>query len=102
MHNEELVQQIQDGTDRKKNLTLLWEQNQGIINMIVHQLTSLQSYEEGFEDAKQQSFFGLLEAVNGYNPKFGAKFFTYAEGKIKKPFIVIMQMLVILSGFRNI
>lgn len=84
MNNEELVKQIQEGKDRKKNLSLLWEQNQGIINMIVHQLTSLQSYEEGFEDAKQQSFFGLLEAVNEYNPKFGAKFFTYAEGKIKK------------------
>lgn len=84
MNNEELVQQIQEGLDRKKNLTLLWEQNQGIINMIVHQLTGLQSYEEGFEDAKQQSFFGLLEAVNRYDPEFGVKFFTYAEGKIKK------------------
>lgn len=84
MDNEELVKQIQAGKDRKKNLSLLWEQNQGIIGMMVHQLTGLQSYEDGFEDAKQQSYFGLLEAIEGYKPEIGVKFFTYAEGKIKK------------------
>lgn len=102
MDNEELVKQIQAGKDRKKNLSLLWEQNQGIIGMMVHQLTGLQSYEDGFEDAKQQSYFGLLEAIEGYKPEIGVKFFTYAEGKIKKLFIVIMQIPVILYGFRNI
>ena len=74
MDNEELVKQIQAGKDRKKNLSLLWEQNQGIIGMMVHQLTGLQSYEDGFEDAKQQSYFGLLEAIEGTNLKLELNF----------------------------
>ena len=75
---------IQEGIDREGNLTLLWESNQGLINSIVHKLTGLQSYEEGFEDAKQQSYFGLLEAVNGFDTAAGVKFFSYAKFHIRK------------------
>lgn len=63
---------------------MLWEQNQGLIDCIVRGLTGLQNHEEGFEDAKQQAYFGLLEAVERYRPGFGVKFFSYAGGRIRK------------------
>lgn len=84
MSNEEIVKRIQEGEDRKENLSLLWECNQRLIDSIVRSLTGLQSYEEGFEDAKQQSYFGLLEAVERYRPESGVKFFSYAGGRIRK------------------
>jgi len=84
MSNEEIVIQIQQGKNRHENLALLWEQNQGLIDSTVHRLTGLQSYEEGFEDARQQSYFGILEAVENYSPEMNVKFFTYAENRIKR------------------
>ena len=84
MSNEEIVKRIQEGENQKENLSLLWECNQGLIDSIVRSLTGLQPYEEGFEDAKQQSYFGLLEAAERYRPESGAKFFSYAGGRIKK------------------
>lgn len=84
MSNEKLVKRIQEGTNRKGNLTLLWENNQGLIDLIIYRLTGLQSSEEGFEDAKQQAYFGVLEAVDSYNPAAGVKFFSYAKFHIRK------------------
>ncbi len=84
MSNEEIVKRIQEGKDRKENMSLLWERNQGLIDHIVRGLTGLQTYEEGFEDARQQSYFGLLEAVERYKPESGVKFFSYAGGRIRK------------------
>lgn len=84
MSNEEIVKRIQEGENQKENLSLLWECNQGLIDSIVRSLTGLQPYEEGFEDAKQQSYFGLLETAERYRPESGAKFFSYAGGRIKK------------------
>lgn len=84
MSNEKLVKWIREGIDRKENLTLLWENNQGLLNSIVHKLTGLQSYEEGFEDARQQAYFGVLEAVDSYDQAVGAKFFSYAKYHIRK------------------
>ncbi|WP_313584552.1 sigma-70 family RNA polymerase sigma factor [Lacrimispora sp.] len=84
MSNEELVRQIKQGEDRKGNLALLWERNQGLIDTLVRNITGLKNYEEGFEDAKQQSYFGLLEAVKNYDPAAGVKFFSYAPHHIRK------------------
>lgn len=84
MSNEEIVRQIQKGKNRRENLSLLWERNQVLINSIVRRLTGLQAYEEGFEDARQQSYFALLEAVEWYKVESGLKFFTYAKSKIRK------------------
>lgn len=84
MSNEEIVRQIQKGKNRRENLSLLWERNQVLIDSIVRRLTGLQVYEEGFEDARQQSYFGLLEAVEWYKVESGSKFFTYAKSRIRK------------------
>ena len=84
MSNEKLVELIREGTNRKENLSLLWENNQGLIDSIVHRLTGLQSREEGYEEAKQQAYFGLLEAVDSYNFSVGVKFFSYAKFHIRK------------------
>lgn len=84
MSNEEIVKKIQEWENDKEYLSLLWEKNQKLVNMIVHQLTGLQSYEEGFEDAKQQAFLGLWDAVRSYSPESGIKFFSYAPYQIKK------------------
>lgn len=52
MSNEEIVRQIQEGKNRRENLSLLWERNQVLIDSIVRRLTGLQAYEEGFENTR--------------------------------------------------
>ena len=75
MTNEELVFEIQSGRNVRENLGLLYEQNEGLITKWVRAVCG----HIEFDDAKQEAFFGLKRAVDGWNPESGAKFVTYAE-----------------------
>lgn len=75
MSNEQLVLMIQKGEDKAKNIRLLWEQNQGLIQKLS---CSFYAYAEK-EDLEQEGFIGLYNAVEHYHPTQGVKFITYAS-----------------------
>ena len=72
MSNEELVTLIKNGTDRKENLYLLWNQNRGLIHIVISKYSSLVPYE----DMLQNSFLALCDAVENYH-QGEANFTTY-------------------------
>lgn len=85
--NEELIeclQAVDEDTQYAKNiLTMLWEQNKRLVWVTIHRLTGLSDFDEGFEDMRQQSFFGLRAAAYAYDPSSGVKFSTYAVKRIR-------------------
>lgn len=84
MTNEEIAALIQAGTDREKNLELLWTRNIRLTRMIIHRLTGIGYQDDNFQDLEQQAYIGFHEAVMTYDPASGAKLFTHAENQIKK------------------
>ena len=73
MTNEELIAQLRNGGNRQEVLSMLYEQNRGII------YTTIKPYignSNEAEDLMQTAFFGLCEAVDRYDPKKG-KFISY-------------------------
>lgn len=79
MTNEELVIQIQSGTDRTENMTKLWMQNKGMIYQIAKKYVG---YEE-IDDLLQVGFEGLCKAVEHYEYAATVSFITYATFWIK-------------------
>lgn len=80
MTNEELVEQIQLGINKKENLTALYEQNKGFIFHIVKPLSA---YAE-LDDLMQEGYIGFQEAIEPFRIiEDGAKFTTYAAYKIR-------------------
>lgn len=79
MTNEELVRNIKQG-----NASLmgeLYEQNRRFIYSVVKKnVTDPNDYD----DAMQDAYFGLVEAVNGFDERLGYKFLTYAKYYIQK------------------
>ena len=74
MTNEELVKEVRGG--KPELMSELYEQNrQFIFSLVKH--TGIQADE--YEDAMQNAYFGLYEAVQGYNADKGYKFLTYAK-----------------------
>lgn len=75
MDNEKLVSLIQRGMDAKKNLELLYLQNQNMISKLANE------YKTGiddFDDLMQEGYLGLEYAARHYDPEGGASFTTYA------------------------
>lgn len=73
MTNEELIAQLRNGGNRQEVLSMLYEQNRGII------YTTIKPYignSNEAEDLMQTAFFGLCEAVDRYDPNKG-KFISY-------------------------
>ncbi|MGM9936208.1 MAG: sigma-70 family RNA polymerase sigma factor [Candidatus Ornithomonoglobus sp.] len=79
MTNEELVKQIKEG--HNELMSDLYEQNKPIIRMIAQRL---QPDINDYEDALQNAYLGLVEAVNGYDESTGYKFITYAGYHIRQ------------------
>jgi len=75
MSNEELVKQIQNGINVTENMKELYCRNLSIIRQFIKPF----SYYEEMEDLEQESYFGLLDAVNKYDEEKGVKFMTYAR-----------------------
>lgn len=72
--NEQLVIWIKAGIDVADNMLQIWQQNHGYIAAIAKRF---QGYED-VEDLIQQSYFGLCQAVENYDPDEGTLFMTYA------------------------
>lgn len=67
MTNEELVQKIKQGEDVQSNKLLLFEQNRGLIYKTIKPLSAICE----IEDLLQESWFGLEQAIEKYNPERG-------------------------------
>lgn len=83
MTNEELVTLIHAGTDVTENMSQLYQQNIPLIEQFIYPyMTSSGVIEK--QDFMQEAYFGLAEAVKGYEPSEEAKFMTYAEHYIRQ------------------
>lgn len=80
MSNEQLVLRIKAGENVADNMLQLWQQNQGFIRSIAKKYAA---YEE-MEDLVQQGYFGLCNAVNGYDQACGVTFLYYASFWIRQ------------------
>lgn len=83
MTNEELCVLIQQGIEPEKNLEALFTQNMGIIAKLAYQTGGVEEQE----DLRQQAYFGLMNAVERWNPKRGTSFLTYATYWIRQEMI---------------
>lgn len=74
MTNEELAVLIRAGVDVPGNMTVLYEQNKGMIAALSWKL---RAYAE-LEDLRQEGYIGLCNAVDAWEPEGGASFIHYA------------------------
>lgn len=82
MRNEEIVNQIQNGYSVTFNLEILYTNNLPLIRLFLKPYIRLKPQDE--EDLLQESFLGLSDAVNHYEPDKGVLFMSYAEHWIKQ------------------
>lgn len=80
MSNEQLVLRIKAGENVADNMLQLWQQNKKFISSIAKKYAA---YEE-IEDLIQQGYFGMSNAVNGYDPESGVSFLYYASFWIRQ------------------
>ncbi len=74
MTNEELVLAIRAGHDVTENMEQLYNQNKGMI----FKLTEKYKGVEDLQDLRQESYFGLVRAVELWDPDRDAQFLTFA------------------------
>ena len=85
MCNEELVERIQHGINVQEYMEQLYNQNKGFIFSVVKRyFYACRAGENGIPiiepgELMNEAYFGLVEAVNRYNPDQGAGFLTYAS-----------------------
>lgn len=72
--NEELVTRIQNGDHAADNMQTLYEKNLSLITQFVKPY----AHYEPMDDLLQESYFGLVEAVNHYESSENVLFMTYA------------------------
>ncbi|MCD8376155.1 MAG: sigma-70 family RNA polymerase sigma factor [Oscillospiraceae bacterium] len=73
MENEALVLQIKTGENSEEAMEQLFLQNRGFIYGIAKKYAA---YAD-IDDLMQESYFGLLKAVEGFEPEQGNKFTTF-------------------------
>ena len=83
MTNEQLIEQIRTGQDSKTALEKLYRQNNGIIRKTAREIAGKYTDNESRlrdlqDDLSQEAYFGLIEAVNKWDPARGITFLTYA------------------------
>ena len=74
MTNEEIVLAMQAGQDVTANMEQLYSQNRGMI----YKLTEKYKGVEDPEDLRQEAFFGLVRAVELWDPERETQFLTFA------------------------
>lgn len=79
MSNEELVKRIKQG--EKGLMSELYQNCRRFIIAIIKRIGIEQA--EDCEDAMQDAYFGLYEAVKGFDESKGYKFLTYAKYHIQ-------------------
>ena len=77
--NEELVSLIQQGENVSENMGILYQQNYYLIRNIVYTLSECAE----IDDLMQEAYFGIVDAVDHYDPSFGTKFMSYATYRIR-------------------
>lgn len=79
LSNEEIVDLIRNGEDvnKKEMYAQLYRQNYPVICKICRNFS--RGNEQDFEDYLQESYFGLLIAVERYDASQGSKFMSFAE-----------------------
>lgn len=75
MTNEQIVQEIQNGFSVAVNMELLYTNNLPLIKKFIRPYTNY----EPEEDLLQESYFGLVDAVQHYRVENGVLFMTYAQ-----------------------
>jgi len=79
MTNEELVEKIQSGEDVESNMGLLYQQNRRLIYKFALPYSDMAD----MDDLMQEAYFGLVKAVEKYDPEKEFKFITYTEWNIR-------------------
>jgi RNA polymerase primary sigma factor len=74
--NEELVECIKRGENTTENYELLYEQNKSLIRMMVKPYA--ESANEDLQDLMQEAYFGMIAAVEHYEPGGDTRFMSYA------------------------
>lgn len=87
MTNEQLVSEIQQGHDRKKNLEKLYNQNRGLIAKAARRLSVFAE----MDDLTQEGYIALQEAADQYDPEGGASFASYAYKCIQGKLLVYLR-----------
>ncbi|MCM1327474.1 MAG: sigma-70 family RNA polymerase sigma factor [Bacteroidales bacterium] len=80
MTNEQIVTEIRNGYSITDNMQLLYERNLPLIKQIIKKYAAY----EPMEDLSQESYFGLVEAVQHYESSKNVRFMTYAEYWVKQ------------------
>ena len=79
MTNEQLVEKIQQGEDRNKNLELLFRQNTGFIVKMAKLFTGIAE----LDDLAQEGYIGLMEAAERWSAEKNTPFIRYASYQIR-------------------
>ena len=97
--NEELVSLIQEGTNATENMGVLYQQNVGLIKKLIKPtMKSIYgSAAIAVEDLLQETYFGLVDAVNKYDPTTEVPFMAYASDFIKFAAVRYKQNFLNLS-----
>lgn len=80
MTNEQLVEQIRNGYSVTDNMQLLYQNNLPLIKQIIRPYVVY----EPMEDLLQESYFGLLKAVQQYETSENVLFMSYASYWIRQ------------------
>lgn len=79
MKNEELILLAQQGNSEA--MAQLYENNAGIIHFVCRPLVNT---AHALDDLKQEAYFGLLQAVRGFDPSRGILFVSYLKTAVKR------------------
>lgn len=86
MSNEELVNLIQSGIDKRENLYRLYDNNRGLIFSIAHKFG-----RDDTEDLMQEGYFGIVKAAEHYDISQGVKFQNYAPYWIRSSMMLYIE-----------
>ena len=78
--NLELLQSHRAGDPAARELLIL--ENSGLVSAIAKRYTFNNKYE--FDDLRQEGFFGLIKAIERFEPSYGVSFGNYAAYWIKQ------------------
>lgn len=80
MTNEQIVEEIRNGSSVTENMQLLYESNLPLIKRYIKKYTAY----ENMEDLLQEAYFGLWEATKYYETSENVPFMYYAKYWIKQ------------------
>lgn len=96
MTNEQLLDQIRQGNSPQEATGKLYEQNRGMIRLTAYSIagkfTDSKSQQIDLQmELEQEAFFGLIEAIEKWDPGQNVMFITYAMYWIKRAMIRYCQ-----------